>query len=297
MNPYFHCTRLWVARALLLVALIAGASSAVAANFPALGNGEHHPGKMIWADLVTPDLATARDFYGTLFGWTFQSIGNAGDYVVAFIERQPVAGLLQRSLNDEQHHSAWLGFFSARDVDVAERAATSHGARTLYAPRSYAGRGRQVVLADPQGAVFAILASSSGDPPDRLAGDGEWIWSSLLTTDPGQDANFYGDVLGYRIFALPNENGVAHRVLASDGYARAGVHTLPVGHHPHWLHFVRVDDAGVSAAKATALGGRVLVEPRMDRHGGRIAVIADRSGAAIGVMEWPKDVPVAPESR
>jgi len=34
------------------------------------------------------------------------------------------------------------------------------------------------------------------------------------------------------------------------------------------------------------LGGRVLVEPRIDRHGGRIAVVADPSGAPVGLMEW-----------
>jgi len=35
-----------------------------------------------------------------------------------------------------------------------------------------------------------------------------------------------------------------------------------------------------------ALGGKVLVEPHMDRHGGQVAVIADPSGAPLGLMEW-----------
>jgi len=30
----------------------------------------------------------------------------------------------------------------------------------------------------------------------------------------------------------------------------------------------------------------LLVEPRTDRHGGRIAVIADPAGAPLGLMEW-----------
>jgi hypothetical protein len=30
----------------------------------------------------------------------------------------------------------------------------------------------------------------------------------------------------------------------------------------------------------------VLVEPRVDRHGGHIAVLADPGGAPFGVMEW-----------
>jgi predicted enzyme related to lactoylglutathione lyase len=34
------------------------------------------------------------------------------------------------------------------------------------------------------------------------------------------------------------------------------------------------------------LGGRVLVEPHADRHGGKIAIVADPSGAVFGLMEW-----------
>ena len=41
---------------------------------------------------------------------------------------------------------------------------------------------------------------------------------------------------------------------------------------PHWLNFVRVTDAADAAKKAVVLGGRVLVEPRIDRHGGHLAV-------------------------
>jgi predicted enzyme related to lactoylglutathione lyase len=37
-----------------------------------------------------------------------------------------------------------------------------------------------------------------------------------------------------------------------------------------------------------SLGGRVLVPPRMDRHGGMIAIVADPVGAAIGLFDWPE---------
>jgi uncharacterized protein len=56
--------------------------------------------------------------------------------------------------------------------------------------------------------------------------------------------------------------------------------------HPHWLDFVRVADADAAAAKAADLGGRVVVPPRPDRQGGKLAVVADPSGALIGLMQW-----------
>ncbi len=63
------------------------------------GSIEHHPGKMIWADLVTPDLAAAEQFYGGLFGWTFTSIhAGKSDYAVALLGGHPIGGLVQRPL-------------------------------------------------------------------------------------------------------------------------------------------------------------------------------------------------------
>jgi len=153
-------------------------------------------------------------------------------------------------------------------------------------------------LADPQGAVFAVLASSSGDPPDVLAAPGEWIWSSLITHDPDTDAAFYQALFDYDVFELPTDDGAQHVLLASDSYARASVNSLPANRpnaHPHWLNFVRVEDAVKMTAKVVALGGRVLVEPRVDRHGGKVAVVADPLGAPFGLLEWPdtesKEVP------
>jgi predicted enzyme related to lactoylglutathione lyase len=252
---------------------------------------EHHSGKMIWADLVTPELGNAERFYGGLFGWSFRDIHTADtDYAVATLNGRPVAGLVQRAIPaGDQKQPAWLTFLAVRDVDTAVRLARGGGATVLAEPRSYRGRGRQAVLSDPEGAVFAMLASSSGDPGDFLAAPGEWIWVSLLAKDPGATAAFYKKTFGYDVFELPQEGTAVHIVLSSDDYARAGVNSLPQDskrRHPHWLNFVRVADAADTAAKAVSLGGRTLVDPYVDRHGGRIAVLADPAGAPFGVMEW-----------
>jgi hypothetical protein len=68
-------------------------------------------------------------------------------------------------------------------------AATCYPNRTII--RNYPQRGRQAVLADPDGAVFAVLAVEGGDPPDYLATPGEWMWSSLHVRDPKQETAFY----------------------------------------------------------------------------------------------------------
>src|SRR5665213_1782794 len=58
--------------AALLYAAVATVNAApgAAVVLPALtqpASGEHHVGKVIWADLVTPDLEAAKHFYGALF--------------------------------------------------------------------------------------------------------------------------------------------------------------------------------------------------------------------------------------
>ncbi len=296
MNP-FHGIRRSLALALWALLglgmshpMVAGAPG----EWPPLGDVkhiEHHPGKMIWADLVTPDLAVAERFYGGLFGWTFKNMhtGSMG-YAIASFDGRPVGGLLQRTVPASGHRqSAWLTFFAVRDVDAARRIALKEGAKSVSGPKTYTGRGRQAVLADPEGAVFAVLASSTGDPSDFLAVPGEWIWSSLLARDPVRDAVFYQKLFDYDVFDIPNDDGAEHVIFSSDDYARASANTMPGDssrHHPHWLNFVRVTDTGAATAKAVELGGRVLVKPHIERHGGKAAVVADPAGAPIGLMEW-----------
>jgi predicted enzyme related to lactoylglutathione lyase len=280
--------------AMLLSATCAATVIAAPFDLPPLvqpANAEHHVGKVIWVDLVTPDLAGSKRFYSGLFGWTFRDVhvGEKG-YAVASLDGRPVAGLLQRPVPaGERRRPAWLAFIAVRDVDAAKRTALEHGAKVVFEPRTFPQRGRQAVFADPEGAVFAVLASGSGDPPDVLAAPGEWIWSSLHAKDPDTGAAFYQALFGYDVFDLPSEDGLDHLILSSDDYARASVNAFPKDssrRHSHWLNFVRVVDAVDAAAKAVALGGRVLVEPHIDRHGGKLAVVADPTGALFGLMEW-----------
>lgn len=261
---------------------------------------EHHVGKVVLVQLVTPDLAVAKRFYGGLFGWHFRDLRLGGeDYAEASLDGQLVAGLVHKPVAaGERRQSSWLTFIAVRDVDATRKLAVANGAKVLFEPHTIPNRGREAVFADPQGAVFAVLASSSGDSPDELADPGEWIWSSLSTTDPDANAGFYQTLFDYEVFDLPADQGTRHLMLASDNYARASANTLPTNRpdaRPHWLNYVHVEDVATMSARAVSLGGRVLIEPRLDRQGGKVAIVADPLGAPFGLLEWPdaqgKEVP------
>ena len=290
--------------ALSLTACLAAAGAATAAELapaqlPALvtpPTGERRPGKVVFAELVTPDLAAVQPFYASLFGWSFQQ-AQAGEvkYAQASIGGRPVAGIVQRPLQPGRH-PGWLTFLAAGDLGQVDAAAVQRGAQVLFAPHHFANFGQEAVIADPQGAVFAVLASASGDPADVLAEPGEWIWSSLITSDPEADAAFYKALLGYEVFNLPGPSDAHHLLLASEGYARASVNPIPGNHagmRPRWISYLRVDDARAMAARVTPLGGRVILPPQPDRQGGQLAIVADPQGALFGLMEWA-DAPAAP---
>ena len=85
-------------------------------------------------------------------------------------------------------------------------------------------------------------------------------------------------------------NRLSDYVLTSEGYARATVRTIQTSDEkvrPTWLPFVRVRNVSESVAKAKQLGGKGLIEPKPEHFDGKVAVIADPTGATIGIMEWP----------
>lgn len=142
-------------------------------------------------------------------------------------------------------------------------------------------------------AYLPPLSSVSGSP--RLPG--KFVWADLVTHDALAAQRFYARLFGWTFRDYGGcqiaENTAAGRVsdfvLTSKGYARATVRTIPADKaevRPTWLPFVRVQSVGECAAKARELGGKVLLEPQPELFDGKLAVLADPTGAAIGVMEW-----------
>lgn len=252
------------------------------------GGSPRLPGKFVWADLVTDDVVAARKFYGRLFNWTFRDLGG---YTIAANEERPLCGMFQRSRPAGRPEATprWFGYISVSSVEKAQRAVTKAGGRVLAHPEKLPKRGEQAVFADPEGALFGVVRSSAGDPADLMAEPGDWIWIQLLSRDAQKAAEFYRTVAGYDVIENTANNRLSDRVLGSEGYARATIRTIPAGHErvqPNWLPFVRVKNLGESLALAKELGGKAVLGPKPELLEGRVAVIADPTGAAIGLMEW-----------
>jgi hypothetical protein len=250
------------------------------------------PGKFVWADLVTDDVAAASKFYGALFGWTFYAVG---PYLIAANDERPLCGMFQRPrpANRPDATPRWFGYISVPNIDRAERAVGQAGGKVLSPPAKFPKRGEQAVCRDPEGALFGLIKSSSGDPEDFRASPGDWIWMQLLSHDARKAAEFYRAVAGYEIVENTQDQRFSDLVLTSKGYARATIRALPEAAakvQPTWLPFVRVAKMPDAVARARELGGKVLFEPRLELLDGRVAVVADPTGAAIGLLEWSDDL-------
>jgi predicted enzyme related to lactoylglutathione lyase len=249
------------------------------------------PGKFVWADLVTDDVSGARNFYGALFGWTFLT---TGDYTIGANGERPLCGMIQHARpKDQPAQPRWFGYISTKNVEKAQGKAVKLGGRVLFPAQQFPKRGEQAVLADQEGAVFGVLKSSAGDPEDLLTEPGDWIWIQLLSRDAHKAADFYREVAGYEVVENTTSNRLSDYVLVSKGYARATVRTIKSTSpevRPTWLPFVRVTNLPESLAHAKELGGKIIIEPAPERFQGKVAVIADPSGAAIGLLEWSHDL-------
>ena len=256
-------------------------------------------GKFVWADLFTTDPAVAAKFYEGLFGWTGKTIARDGhSYVLLHHEGRPLAGIVPRPLrNGPAARARWVGYLAVDDVARTLAATTKAGGAVLAPARDFPRRGTQAIVADNTGAVLGLLHSAAGDPPDYEAANGEWVWAELLVDRPETAATFYRDVFAHQITPAPPEEKKARFFLNAGGFARGGIAPLPAKDdaRPGWLGFVRVASAAEAATRAAALGGRVLVTPRPSTVGTHFAVVADPTGAPVGVIDFADPV-AAPKS-
>jgi len=240
-------------------------------------------GKVIWNDLITNDLDAARDFYGALFGWTFEhSSGKGGRYVLARAGKTYVAGIVEvRGEKGATKISRWLPYVSVENVDESLAKASGAGARIAAVARNV-NFGRVAAIIDPEGAVIGLARSAIGDPDDATTAPrpGRVVWTELLAGDPGVAARFYGDVVGYDANTIARRGG-QYTMLTRGGTNRSGVVKNPTNAAPVWLTYFGVDDAVAAEGRVEALGGAVVVRASSQLREGTMAVVTDPTGALL----------------
>lgn len=122
---------------------------------------KHNIGEFCWNELVTSDANSAKDFYGTLFGWEFYD-STIGDITYTFIKsaNKEFAGIWQipkDKIQEIQPH--WMGYILVNNLEEKIQKAQSLGATIKIPSTTITGYGRFALIKDPNGAHIAIWES------------------------------------------------------------------------------------------------------------------------------------------
>jgi predicted enzyme related to lactoylglutathione lyase len=255
-------------------------------------------GRFAHVELLTPSLEKTIPFLAELLGLEVLFIeGDAPFYGLARPGSDlPYFGVMAIVPSPEAR-SHWIAYLADDAHDAAGRTAGENGASILLQPPepdeldgTESGPPPAMwFLADPQGAVFALVPGDGAQPgiigPE--VGPGGASWFELLTSDVDAAAEFYAAVFGWDVAPAEGNDG-SERVLTGGGSPAGLIRPLQPGSPmpPHWLPCLRVADLDATLGRVRALGGFLFEDPT-PIPGGRRAVVLEPTGAPIGL--WQPD--------
>lgn len=129
-------------------------------------NGTPVLGRFSWHELMTTDYRKAFEFYQKLFGWekTGEMDMGGGNMYFMYGKGQPYGGIFNRHGDMLNMRPFWMVYIYVKDVRKAVETATKNGASVHRPPMEVPGGGTIAILADPQGAAFALHGSSATSP-------------------------------------------------------------------------------------------------------------------------------------
>ena len=114
-----------------------------------------------WADLSTPDPERAGKFYSGLFGWELaKDLKDTSGYLHIKNGENFIGGIPPAEHRNPNAPPHWLLYFQVADAKAATDKAAKLGARVLMPLMTLDKVGTWSIIADPQGAVFALFKSA-----------------------------------------------------------------------------------------------------------------------------------------
>jgi predicted enzyme related to lactoylglutathione lyase len=251
-------------------------------------------GRFTWHELLTSDPEAAKRFYTAVTGWGTQDWpGSNPPYTMWVAGESPIGGVMQ--LPDEVVKqggpSHWLTYIETQEVDESFAQAATLGARTFVPPTDIPDVGRFAVMADPQGALFALF-TPLGDQRMVEPTMGEFSWHELMTTSSNDGFAFYEALFGWKKTSAMDmgPQGIYQMFGLSSDVPVGGVYTIPegMGASPNWLPYIHVENADAAAERVTQLGGTIKNGPMEVPGGDRIAICADLQGCVFAVHSRAK---------
>jgi predicted enzyme related to lactoylglutathione lyase len=256
-------------------------------------------GRFVWYELMTRDLAAARTFYGSVVGWQAIDGQMPGmDYWMFTEGDTPVTGLM--NLPDEARNMgtppSWIGYIAVDDVDASTSMVTANGGRVYRPAADIPNVGRFAIVADPQGAAFALFKSANPEQvqPQDMTEKGRVGWHELYAVDQASVFDFYGRLFGwkkqesmdmgemgvYQIFGVADEAEVGLRGNMLGGM----MNKPPMLPGAAWGYYFNVGNIDEAAERVKSAGGQIVMGPQDVPGGGFILGCIDPQGAGFSLM-------------
>jgi uncharacterized protein len=253
-----------------------------------------------------PDPDAAVEFYGGLLGWEMENVMPPESELMYFVARlrgRDVAAVASIPRGAPQT-AIWRTYFWVGSADDTAAKVRDTGGDVVAEPLDVEpDAGRTAVFTDPEGAEFRVWQAKQNKGAQLVNEPGSLNLNGLNTRDTEGAKSFYGSVFGWRtlvldggpeMWTLPGfgdflerDNPELRTQMAQAG-APEGFEDVVASINPipddqpdtpaHWSVTFAVADADATAAKATELGGRVIVPP-FDAPWVRMTVIGDPQGA------------------
>jgi predicted enzyme related to lactoylglutathione lyase len=240
-------------------------------------------GRFVWHDHMSGGAEKAKAFYGHLLGWETE-VWKPGelDYPMIVANGQMHGGFGPAQGGAPSH---WLGHVAVDDVDEAIARAEDAGGTVIAPAMDIPEVGRMAVLADPQGAAFSVFAPTTEGPTS----EGTFVWDELLTADVEDAKRFYGKVVGWTTSDMDMGENVVYtlfkRTPDDDNGSAGAMQKPPDMPVSAWITYIGTDDVDATAAKTTELGGQEIRSPFDVPGVGRLAILADPTGAVFGIFK------------
>ncbi|MCG2640962.1 MULTISPECIES: VOC family protein [Bradyrhizobium] len=246
-------------------------------------------GRFVWYELLTTDVPSAAAFYAEIVGWAVKDASSPElAYTLLTAGAAPVVGLMDLPEEGVRMGATprWLGYVGVDDMDATVAQILRLGGAILVSPTD-SNIGRISVVADPQGATFALVSrlafglmqTSGSYQPGRVG------WHELLAEDRRTVFPFYGKVLGWRQASAELDPASVYDLFSVAGQTIGGMLTkLPSVANACWLHYFNVEDIGAAARRVMTGGGRVLHQPIELPDGGWIVRCVDPQGALFALQ-------------
>ena len=115
-----------------------------------------------------------------------------------------------------------------------------------------------------------------------------FVHVELNTTDVVKAKSFYGALFDWKLQDMPMTDGAYTMIEVGEGTG-GGLMKHPIPGAPStWLAYVLVDDVKTATGKAKSLGATVLKDVTEVPGTGWFSLIADPTGAALGMWQTKK---------